>query len=102
MKPFTENVIQIIDQIPPGRVMTYGQIAKLAGSPRGARQVVRILHTLSKKYNLPWFRVVNAKGEIGIRDEETHAAQVIFLQDEGVEFESPNKIKLAKYQYVPE
>ncbi|MFS0824282.1 MGMT family protein [Bacillus sp. 1P02SD] len=101
MKPFTENVIRIIKQIPPGKVMTYGQIAKLAGSPRGARQVVRVLHSMSKKYNLPWFRVINSRGEITILDEETHAAQIIFLEDEGIEIENKS-IDLKKYQYHPE
>ncbi|WP_077617189.1 MGMT family protein [Bacillus sinesaloumensis] len=101
MKPFTENVIQIIKQIPSGKVMTYGQIARLAGSPRGARQVVRILHSLSKKYNLPWFRVVNAKGEIAIRDEEAHVSQSIFLEDEGIEVVD-GTIDLVKYQYHPD
>ncbi|MCC3355485.1 MGMT family protein [Bacillus sp. REN16] len=100
MKPFTENVIQIIKQIPPGKVMTYGQIAKIAGSPRGARQVVRVLHSMSKKYNLPWFRVINSKGEIAIRDEETHDAQIIFLEDEGVEVVD-GAVELSKYQYHP-
>jgi methylated-DNA-protein-cysteine methyltransferase related protein len=101
MKPFTESVIRIIKQIPSGKVMTYGQIAKLAGSPRGARQVVRILHSMSKKYSLPWFRVINSKGEIAIADEETHAAQVIFLKDEGIEVVN-GIIDLKKYQYHPE
>lgn len=101
MKPFTENVIRIITQIPPGQVMTYGQISKLAGSPRGARQVVRILHSMSKKYNLPWFRVINSKGEIAIADGETRAAQAIYLQDEGIEVIN-GIIDLKKYQYHPE
>lgn len=101
MKPFTESVIRIIKQIPSGNVMTYGQIAKLAGSPRGARQVVRILHSMSKKYNLPWFRVINSKGEIAIADVETRAAQVIFLKDEGIEVVN-GLIDLKKYQYHPE
>ncbi len=52
MTPFTEKVIEIIQAIPYGKIMTYGQIAKAAGSPRGARQVVRILHTTSRKHNL--------------------------------------------------
>jgi methylated-DNA-protein-cysteine methyltransferase related protein len=101
MKPFTESVIRIIKQIPYGQVMTYGQIAKLAGSPRGARQVVRILHSMSKKYSLPWFRVINSKGEIAIADVETCAAQVIFLKDEGIEVVN-GIIDLKKYQYHPE
>ncbi|QHK04677.1 DNA base-flipping protein [Bacillus velezensis] len=50
---FTERAVAIIKQIPEGKVMTYGQIADLAGSPRGARQVVRILHSMSKKHRLP-------------------------------------------------
>ncbi|WP_010283480.1 MGMT family protein [Bacillus timonensis] len=101
MQTFTENVIQIIKQIPPGKVMTYGQIARLAGSPRGARQVVRVLHSMSKKYNLPWYRVINSKGEIAILDEETHAAQVIFLENEGVEVKN-HSIDLKNYQFYPE
>lgn len=64
MTPFTEEVIRIIKHIPRGKVMTYGQIAGEAGSPRGARQVVRILHSMSEKYELPWHRVMNAKGEL--------------------------------------
>ncbi|WP_453990566.1 MGMT family protein [Bacillus nitroreducens] len=100
MQPFTENVIQIISQIPQGKVMTYGQIARLSGSPRGARQVVRILHSMSKKHNLPWFRVINSKGEIAIRDEETRTAQIIFLEDEGVEVVN-GSIDLSRYQYHP-
>ncbi|MGB8461220.1 MAG: MGMT family protein, partial [Priestia megaterium] len=48
---FTERAVALIKQIPSGKVMTYGQIAHLAGSPRGARQVVRVLHSMSKKHN---------------------------------------------------
>ena len=101
MKPFTENVMRIIKQIPPGQVMTYGQIARLAGSPRGARQVVRVLHSMSKKYNLPWFRVINSKGEISLTDKETRAAQAIFLEEEGIKVAN-GLVDLKKYQYHPE
>ena len=61
MNPFTERVIQIIQSIPAGRVMTYGQVAAAAGNRRGARQVARILHTMSQKHALPWHRIINAK-----------------------------------------
>ncbi|EOR24029.1 methylated-DNA--protein-cysteine methyltransferase [Niallia nealsonii AAU1] len=61
MRPFTKKVVEIIADIPEGKVMTYGQIAAIAGSPRGARQVVRILHTLSEKYQLPWQRYLIVK-----------------------------------------
>lgn len=101
MEKFTERVIQLIQQIPPGSVMTYGQIAQLAGSPRGARQVVRILHSSSDKYKLPWHRVVNAKGEIGFQDEELFMDQKMSLESEGIQFEG-NRIDLARFRYHPE
>ena len=102
MKPFTENVIQIIKQIPPGKVMTYGQIAKIAGSPRGARQVVRVLHSMSKKYDLPWHRVLNVKGEISMGDEEFFITQKTLLEQEGIVFNGENKVDMEMYRYQPD
>jgi methylated-DNA-protein-cysteine methyltransferase related protein len=99
LERFTERVIHIIKEIPPGRVMTYGQVAKAAGSPRGARQVVRILHSMSKKHSLPWHRIINAKGEIGIQDEEAFFTQKLALQSEGVVVTENNRIELEKYRY---
>ncbi|MFT5872484.1 MAG: methylated-DNA-protein-cysteine methyltransferase-like protein [Clostridium sp.] len=99
MEPFTERVIEIIESIPEGKVMTYGQIAAIAGSPRGARQVVRVLHSLSEKYKLPWHRVVNSKGEIGLKDYESHNLQKMFLESEGVKFTRHNAINLDEFQF---
>lgn len=102
MSPFTEKVIEVIKNIPEGKVMTYGQIASLAGSPRAARQVVRILHSMSKKHRLPWHRVINSKGEIGIQENESLQEQIFSLESEGVEIQSNRRIDLKKYQYIPE
>jgi methylated-DNA-protein-cysteine methyltransferase related protein len=102
MNSFTERAIEIIKNIPAGRVMTFGQIANLSGSPRAARQVVRILHSMSKKHQLPWHRVINSKGEIGIQDDESFQEQVLSLQAEGVEISNNRYINLNKYQYIPE
>lgn len=102
MKPFTEKVISIIKRIPAGKVMSYGQVARHAGSPRGARQVVRILHTMSEKYDLPWHRVVNAKGEIAIRDEEASFEQKHRLEGEGVVFMGEYKVDMEKSRFDPE
>ncbi|MCM3409325.1 MGMT family protein [Metabacillus sp. YM-086] len=99
MRPFTKRTILIIKNIPKGKVMTYGQIARLAGSPRAARQVVRILHSMSEKHQLPWHRVVNAKGEIGFKDEEAFYSQKLLLENEGVIFE--RQIDLVNYQFHP-
>ncbi|MBM7552166.1 MGMT family protein [Thalassobacillus pellis] len=101
MQPFTKEVIDIIAAIPEGRVMTYGQVAKLAGSPRGARQVVRVLHTMSRKHQLPWHRVINAKGEIAIKDSEASHEQCLLLENEGLEVLG-NKVDLKAYQYHPD
>jgi methylated-DNA-protein-cysteine methyltransferase related protein len=98
---FTERVLEIIAHIPSGKVMTYGQIARIAGSPRGARQVVRILHSMSQKYKLPWHRVINSKGQIGIKEEELFLVQKLSLESEGIIFTGQNCINLEKYQYHP-
>ncbi|WP_413305368.1 MGMT family protein [Bacillus sp. 1P10SD] len=101
MTPFTENVIKIILGIPEGKVMTYGQIAGLAGSPRAARQVVRILHSMSKKHRLPWHRVINVKGQIALQEDEAYNEQVLSLEAEGVEVGLGGVIDLEKYQWKP-
>ncbi|KNB70913.1 MGMT family protein [Brevibacillus reuszeri] len=100
MRPFTERAISIIAGIPEGRVMTYGQIAALAGSPRGARQIVRILHSMSKKHKLPWHRVINAKGRIGLMDDESFLLQKMYLEGEGVAVSAEGEIDLAQYQHL--
>ena len=85
MVEFTEKVLTIIKSIPYGKVMTYGQIAAVAGNPWGARQVSRILHSMSNNNDLPWHRVVNAKGSISLRGEG-ELLQKSLLVDEGVIF----------------
>ncbi|MFJ7935316.1 MGMT family protein [Sporosarcina sp. NPDC096371] len=96
MNVFTERVIRIIQGIPAGNVMTYGQVAAAAGSPRGARQVVRILHSMSEKYQLPWHRIINAKGEISF----TGGDQRELLEMEGIYFKN-GKVDLTTYRWFP-
>ncbi len=99
---FTERVIRIILGIPEGKVMTYGQIAACAGNPRGARQVVRILHSMSEKHHLPWHRVINAKGEIGLPEGIHREMQLQELEAEGVTVTAGGKVDLAHYRHEPE
>lgn len=101
MQPFTAAVISIIQSIPSGMVMTYGQIAREAGSPRAARQVVRILHSSSKKHGLPWHRVVNVRGEIALQDDESRFLQKMHLEHEGIQVNEEGLIDLKVYQYTP-
>lgn len=95
MEAFTKQVIDIIQEIPKGRVMTYGQIAKVAGKPRGARQVSWILHSMSRKYNLPWHRVINAQATISLKGSE----QRELLEMEGIVFSKAGKVDLRIYQW---
>lgn len=96
MNVFTERVICIIQGIPAGHVMTYGQVAAAAGSPRGARQVVRILHSMSEKYQLPWHRIINIKGEISLTDGD----QQELLEMEGIHLKN-DKVDLTIYRWFP-
>ncbi len=98
---FTSNVIKIIKQIPIGKVTTYGKIAILAGNPRSARQVSWILHSSSKKYKLPWHRVINSKGIIAMNSVDDKTSQKEMLEKEGIEFTSEFKVNLKKFQWQP-
>jgi len=98
----TEEIVKLIKSIPQGKVATYGQIAGLAGFPKGARQVVRILHTCSGKYGLPWHRVINAKGEIALSVYCGADEQKSLLEAEGVVFLSGYKVDLKKYGWKPD
>ncbi len=99
---FTEKTIKLIQGIPEGKVMSYGQIARYAGNVRGARQVARVLHSMSRKHRLPWHRVVNARGEISVKGEELFQTQKLSLELEGVEVDSRGTVNLDKFLYEPE
>ncbi len=98
---FTERVIGIIRDIPAGSVTTYGRIAELAGHPRAARQVSRILHSCSKKENLPWHRVVNREGKIVLKRFQGFEEQKMLLESEGVQCNENGKVNLTDYLWLP-
>lgn len=98
---FTQTVVRIIKRIPRGKVSSYGQIAAMAGSPRAARQVVRILHTQSEKENLPWQRVINSQGKISLKPGHGYEQQKAMLEDEGIIFGLSDTINFKKYLWQP-
>lgn len=95
-----DEIYRQVCRIPEGRVATYGQIARLTGSSRRARQVGYALAALPDQSTVPWHRVVNAKGRISPRsrpgDEEF---QRILLENEGILFDEEGNISLARYQW---
>lgn len=96
-----QQILTIIKLIPAGRVATYGQIAKLAGLPRNARQVGSILKNVSDP-DVPWFRVVNSKGEISERGNgESQLVQRDVLEDEGVQFTKNGAVDLSRFLWEP-
>ncbi len=100
MQDFTLKIIQTIVAIPAGRVATYGQIAAIAGNHRAARQVSRVLHTCTSKYQLPWHRVIGAAGKISIpKDHTAYLRQKKKLEQEGIEFGLSDTIDLSLYQW---
>ncbi|WP_432695728.1 MGMT family protein [Marinobacterium sp. YM272] len=82
-----ERIWQVVAAIPQGRVATYGQVAALAGAPRHARYVGTVLKHLPAGSTLPWFRVLNAKGELSFpKDSSAYQRQREALEAEGVVF----------------
>lgn len=100
-KSFYQRVIDIIKSIPQGKVATYGQIAAYAGNSRAARQVSYILHSSSRKENLPWHRVVNSKGRISLKPNHGYELQKRLLEREGIEFNENDCINLKHFLWVP-
>lgn len=101
MSPFTQKVLEIIHSIPPGKVSTYGIIAAHAGNSKSARQVARILHSSSTKYNLPWHRVVNRMGRISLARNGMYEKQKTRLEAEGVVFGSDDSIDFSRFLWWP-
>jgi methylated-DNA-protein-cysteine methyltransferase-like protein len=91
----------MIRRIPEGKVATYGQIASLAGNHRAARQIAWILHSSSRKENLPWHRVVNSQGGISLKPRRGYEVQKALLSKECVEFDENDHIKLQDYLWKP-
>ncbi len=98
---FTDEAVRIIKKIPRGKVATYGQIAAMAGSPRGARQVVRLLNTKSRTERLPWHRIINRLGRIALPPGGGFELQRELLRREKVIVGAEGQIDLKKYLWRP-
>ncbi len=96
-------VYRVVRRIPAGQVSTYGRVAALAGMPRAARQVGWALNALCEEQDVPWHRVINAKGEVSSRGaREYEGLQRALLESEGVAFDVRGRVDLGKYGWPPQ
>ena len=97
-RAFGEDVLNIVSQIPRGKVTTYGHIAALAGWPSHARMVGRTLRYSPKAVELPCHRVVNIAG----RTAPGWSRQRTLLEEEGVRFKDNGHVDMSKHLWEPE
>lgn len=92
-----EAIYLALQQIPRGTVVTYGQLAQLAGLPGAARLVGNLLNNLPEGTRLPWHRVINAQGKLSLpADSPGYIEQVRRLTLEDVEV-IRGKINLTRF-----
>lgn len=97
-----ESIWRVVAAIPAGRVSTYGEVAKLAGLPRGARQVGRALGKAPASLGLPWFRVIGAGGRIALeKGTAGYRTQISKLRADGVQVEN-GRVRLPEFQWAPD
>ena len=97
-----ERIYRVVRRIPPGRVATYGQVAGVAGLAGHARQVGYALAALPEDSDVPWQRVINARGEISPRARPgAGELQRALLEDEGVLFDARGRVSLERFAWRP-
>jgi len=99
MTESTQKIIQAIKAIPKGRVSSYRDVALAAGFPNGARQTVRVLHSLSEKFDLPWYRVIRSNGSIALKEGEGRELQMQLLREEGVEVSPDGLVDMESFNF---
>ncbi|MFA5991502.1 MAG: MGMT family protein [Candidatus Doudnabacteria bacterium] len=130
MTDFKQRVLKFIQSIPKGKVVSYGQVAANAGSPRSARQVGAILRNLELSFSgridsdlktprkgrfrkgkpfsgflsefVPWWRVINNQGVISIKGNWTAGKELQkqLLEKEGIKVGTNYKLDINKYRWL--
>ncbi|HSX45127.1 MAG TPA: MGMT family protein [Candidatus Saccharimonadales bacterium] len=96
---FRDRVLAVVAQIPEGRVMTYGQLAALCGSPRSALVVGGIAHWSDQ--TLPWQRVVHKDGALATGFPGGVEGHRIMLEAEGVKVNQDYKVDVGHLLWLP-
>lgn len=99
-----DRIYSVVRQIPYGKVATYGLVAELAGLPRRARLVGYALYRVAPDSEIPWHRVINAKGQISespVRYGSDYLQRSL-LEAEGIQFDLQGRIPLSTYLWLPD
>lgn len=89
-------------EIPQGAVASYGQVAELAGIPRGARQVGYALRHVPKERDVPWHRVITASGKLAFdKSSRAYKRQAKRLAEEDVPIIN-GRVNMKKYRWQPD
>ncbi|MDE0885138.1 MAG: MGMT family protein [Myxococcota bacterium] len=92
------RIYAVVRRIPSGQVSTYGAVARVAGLAGRARQVGYALHALGEEKEVPWQRVVNARGQISLGAEAgKDSLQRQILEVEGVRFDERGRVDLDEF-----
>ncbi len=99
---FYERVYEFVREVPPGHVVTYGQVALHLGAPAAARAVGYALSSLRPGNDVPWWRVINAQGGISLKNRGPQAdLQRELLENEGVSFNGEGRTDLSVFRWWP-
>jgi len=90
---FFERVYRVVRQVPPGKVTSYGAVARMLEHPHAARTVGWALHSLPEGSDVPWHRVIDSRGRIPAKGREISAGlQRSLLESEGIEFDERDTV----------
>lgn len=91
-----QHFYDVVRRIPAGRVSTYGTVAREAGLPGRARQVGYAMAALPDDHDVPWHRVINARGEVSPRrgGSPFEELQRVMLEAEGISFDARGRVNL--------
>lgn len=100
---FRERVYELVLRIPAGRVMSYGQVARVLGAGYDARAIGNIMHaTPDDGRAIPWHRVINAQGGCSTAGLTTPPdLQQRLLEAEGIVFNEKGRCEIAKHLWTP-
>ena len=100
MSKFRKKVLEVVAEIPYGKVASYGQVSLISGVAGGARQVGYILHVYGRTY--PWWRVINNAGRISTTFlDHTDKSQKDRLIEEGVSVDENLQLDIETYRWRP-